>query len=147
MVPGKEPVVFCRTGADHVWALVADGAGGLCAATGGGRGRILRISSKGEVRSVYETSDPNVVCLIRGADGSFFAGTDENGLVYRMDAGGKVRVLYDAPEKEIHALALGPNGVLYAGAMSGGTQPERGKPGAAQAMKPGASKAKESSVV
>ena len=147
IVPGKEPVVFCRTGDDHVWALVADDAGGLCAATGGGKGRILRISSKGEARSVYESSDPNVVCLIRGADGSFFAGTDENGLVYRMDAGGKVRVLYDAPEKEIHALALGPNGVLYAGAMSGGTQPGRGKPGAPQAMKQGASKAKESSVV
>ena len=147
LVPGKDAAVFCQTGDEHVWALVADGRGGLYAATGGEQGRILRISSKGKAEEVYRSSDHNIVALIRQPDGRLYAGTDENGLVYRVDADGKAQVLYDAPESEIHALAAAPGGVLYAAAMSGDARPEGIKPGGPQSPQGGGSKGRKSSVL
>ena len=131
VAPGREPEMFCRTGDEHVWALVVDGQGGLYAATGGRHGRILRISSAGKVDEVYQSEDHNVVSLIRDADGQVYAGTDQSGLVYRVNTKGRVEVLYDAAEDEIHALAMGTDGILFAGAMTkrskgsgkGGSQP------------------------
>ncbi len=147
IAPGRDPVTFCHTGDDHVWALVPGVGGGLYAATGRKQGRIVRISPGGEAEPVYQSSDHNVVCLIRGPDGRLYAGTDENGLVYRVDAKGKVEVLYDAAEKEVHALALGTDGVLYAGAMSGSSRVDGGKGAAPPSQQPRPAPEQESSAL
>ncbi|MDP6779901.1 MAG: hypothetical protein QGI83_24295 [Candidatus Latescibacteria bacterium] len=120
---------FCKTGDEHVWAIVPGPGGALHAATGGTHGRILRISPKGEVREIHKNPDHNVVSLVRGSDGTLYAGTDQSGLVYRIDSKGKAAVLYDAPQGEVHALALGPDGTVYAGAMTGKSRLERRQPG------------------
>ena len=117
-IPGKgEPKTFARTEDQHVWVLIGDGQGGMYAATGGNTGRVLRVSSGGEVSEVLKTSDPNVTSLVRAADGTLYAGTDQNGLIYRVSASGKIDVLYDAPEDEIKTLAVMGDGSLLAGAM------------------------------
>ena len=147
IVQGKEPETFCRTGDEHVWALVEDGKGGLYAATGGRHGRILRVSAAGKVDEVYQSEDHNVVSLIRDADGRVYAGTDQNGLVYRVNAEGGVEVLYDAAEDEIHALAVGPDGILFAGAMSKRSK-GGGKGGSQQSAKgQGSSSSQQASVL
>lgn len=121
-IPAKgEPRTFARTGDQHVWVLIGDGQGGLYAATGGSTGRVLRISKGGDVSEILVTGDPNVTSLVRAADGTLYAGTDQNGLIYRVGPGGKSDVLYDAGEKEIKALALGKDGQLFAGAMDSGS--------------------------
>ncbi len=129
---GKEPTTLCRTGDRHVWALVPQPGGQLYAATGGERGRILRISSNGSVEEVYKSTDPNIISLIQASDGTLYAGTDQSGLVYRVRQHDKVDVLFDASQKEIHALALGPGEMLYAGAMTGSSKPNGGNPAPAE---------------
>ena len=147
ILPDGKADTLCQTGDDHVWALVPDSSGGLFAATGGEAGRLLKVSAKGVIHEMYRSTDPNVVSLIRGDDGSLYAGTDANGFVYRIDAEGHVRVLYDAREKEVHALALGGDGTLYAGAMSGPRQRPSGKSGTTAQAVPGGSNGSERSAV
>jgi hypothetical protein len=130
-IPGKgEPRTLARTEDQHVWVLIDDGKGGLYAGTGGGTGRVVRISKSGEVEEVLVASDPNVTSLVRADDGTLYAGTDQNGLIYRVDPSGKVDVLYDASENEIKALAIAGDGSLLAGAMnSARPTPSRGAAG------------------
>lgn len=128
--PSGEPKTFARTEDQHVWAIVGDGKGGLYAATGGGVGRVVKITSGGHVETVLEASDPNVTSLARAADGTLYAGTDQNGLIYRVSPGGAVDVLYDTPENEVKALAVHADGRLIAGAMnSAGPSGNRPPPG------------------
>ena len=124
IVSGKEPVEFCQTGDVHVSTLVARPGGGLYAGTGGDRGRILKIDSRGEVTALYVSKDPNIVSLAAGADGVVYAGTDNSGLVYKVSESGAADVLYDAAENEIHSLAVGKGGVIYATAMAQSSRPE-----------------------
>lgn len=119
LAPGKEPLVFCSTGDEHVWALSPRPGGGLYAATGGKQGRVLKISPTGETTAIYTSKDPNVVSLTSAPDGVLYAGTDQNGLIYRIEKEAQTHVLYDAGEKEIRALVIGQNNVIYAAAMAG----------------------------
>ena len=125
-IPSKgEPKTFARTDDQHVWVLIGDGQGGLYAATGGRAGRVLQIGKSGDVKEVLTTSDPNVTSLVRGKDGTLFAGTDQNGLIYRVSPSGQVDVFYDTSENEVKALAIAADGRLFVGAMNGpGSSPQ-----------------------
>jgi hypothetical protein len=114
---GKTAEVFSKTGDLHVWSMVwVDGT--LFAATGGEKGRVLKVSQN-RVEEVYRSHDPNMVSLVRGTNGSLIAGTDQNGLIYSISSKGQTSVLYDAGETEVHAIAVDKQGMVYAAVMSG----------------------------
>jgi outer membrane protein assembly factor BamB len=81
----------------------------------------------GKAEVLYKTSDQHIRCLLLGADGTLWAGSDGAGVIYRLDtktAGAKPFAVYAAPRKEITALALDAAGNLYAaGVGTRGTLP------------------------
>lgn len=123
-----DTAMVARTGERYVWGLAAAADGGWYAATGT-RGRLLRVR-RGAVRTVLDTDESNLVCLVAGAGGAVFAGGDSRGRIYRAGGGSEPRTIYDAGEDEVRALAVGGDGALYAAALSASAVSEdEGEPG------------------
>jgi sugar lactone lactonase YvrE len=93
---------FVETGEGYVWDFVFD-SGDIVAATGP-NGKILRISAAGRVKSVIETGEKHVMCLLRGGDGKLYAGTSGEGLVLEITGAQKLRVVHDFDEREVKRL-------------------------------------------
>ncbi len=111
-----DTTLVARTGERYVWGLVPASGGGCYAATGT-RGRLLRVRG-GEVRTVLDTEESNLVSLLAGPRGAIYAGGDSKGRIYRIVEGRELRTVYDASEDEVRSLAIGPDGALYAAALS-----------------------------
>ncbi len=69
---------------------------------------------------VAETSAPFLWTVLRGVDGTLWAGSGNEGLVLRVGRDGKLSTFFDAPELEVHALAAAPQGGLYVGTSPDG---------------------------
>jgi hypothetical protein len=66
---------------------------------------------------LFKTADQHIRCLVLGADGTLWAGSDGSGVVYRFatgTAGAKPFAVYAAARREITALALDAAGNVYA---------------------------------
>jgi hypothetical protein len=123
---------FAETGEDYAWDVFFD-SGDIIAATGP-NGKIVRISAAGKVKSVIETGEKHVMCLLRGGDGKLYAGTSGEGLVLEMIGAQKFRVVHDFDEKEVKRLVwAGPGaaGKLLAAVNkeAGARPPSRPPPG------------------
>ncbi|MEW6749914.1 MAG: hypothetical protein AB1505_02935 [Candidatus Latescibacterota bacterium] len=110
-----EATTLCHTSSHYVWDLMADGEGGLLAATGD-PGQVLAISPRGETRIHYDPSERHVMCLARLA-GRLYAGTAQEARIYQVDGQGVARLLHSPPQAEVRNLAAGPDSALYAGAI------------------------------
>lgn len=101
----------------YVWALVADGKGGLYAATGPGA-QVFAIDADGKGAVLYQAPEKlakNIQCLAAGRGGFLYAGTDTKGLVIEIDLAAKAgRVILQAEEKEISSIVADPAGAVYA---------------------------------
>src|SRR5438128_4921444 len=69
--------------ARHVWDVVEDRAGNLLVATGD-EGKIYRVAPDGKVTVVFSSTDSQILCLARAADGIIYAGTGPTGQVGRI---------------------------------------------------------------
>ena len=83
----------------------------------------------GKPSLMFKTADQHIRCLLAGADGSLWAGSDGAGVVYKIsstEAGAKPFAVYAAARKEITALAMDSAGNVYAagvGTKGGGALP------------------------
>lgn len=115
---GEKPkVIFEQDDVKYVWAIVphhtSDGDTLLLAT--GPTGGVYELAADDSAKEIATLDGNNVLCLIVGPDGNFYAGTDGEGLVYRIDAKtDKAFALYDAAESEISALAFDKVGNLLA---------------------------------
>lgn len=112
---GVSSLLWSDPDVQYIWAILANPAGGVYAATGP-KGKVFAIDADGKGQAIYSagTLARNIMCLARGNDGTLYAGTDENGLILSIDPAAKTsRVLLDAQEKEISSLLL-IDGALYA---------------------------------
>lgn len=79
-----------------------------------------RLSLAPEIKSLAETEEPYVWCVVDDGEGNVYAGTGLSGKVYRIGRDGKASVLVDTPELAILSLAIGRDGALYAGTSPDG---------------------------
>jgi hypothetical protein len=105
-----------KTGERYVWAIVPAGGDAFWAATGT-LGKLLRVEG-GRARTVFDSEESNLVCLIDDGHGGVVSGGDSQGRVYEVTAAGRVSTLFDSAEDEIRALARGADGSLWAAALS-----------------------------
>jgi hypothetical protein len=113
---------FAHTGSRYVWDLLFVEDGQLCAAVGE-PGKLLSISSDGEVESLYDPPDRHVICLAAAGD-RLYAGTSQEARIYEI-AADRARLLYAAPQQEIHDLLSAADGFLYASALPGEESTEK----------------------
>src|SRR5215468_519886 len=106
-------------GPDVAWALAPDGDAALVGT--GPEGVLYRVQGA-SVRVADSTGSGQVLSLVRGSDGAYYAGTAPDGRVLRWSAG-KVETWFKTSDKYVWALAwsgstlyavTGPEGYLYA---------------------------------
>ena len=117
----------------YIWAIAFDDRGRLHVATGQ-RGRVFRVDAPGpKATGVVELDgrEDHIRTLVRGAGGTFYAGTDQSGIVYAIPPEGPATVVYDTPMREVSAIAV-VGDALYVAALApvsrprGGGQPQQG---------------------
>ena len=101
----------------YLWDI-AVGKGGEIYVAAGAPAVMYRVpASGGKAEVLFKTADQHIRCLLLGADGTLWAGSDGAGVIYRLDTkttGAKPFAVYAAPRKEITALALDAAGNIYA---------------------------------
>ena len=107
-----DTTLVARTGERYVWAIVLAGRQSYWVATGT-RGQLMKIEN-GKARTVFDSDESNLVCMVSDGAGGVFAGGDSKGRVYHVDAAGIARTDFDAGEDEIRALARTRDGALWA---------------------------------
>jgi outer membrane protein assembly factor BamB len=101
----------------YLWDIAVGKAGEVYVAAGAPAVVYRLPAGGGKAEVLYKTADQHIRCLLLGADGTLWAGSDGAGVIYRLDtktAGAKPFAVYAAPRKEITALALDAAGNLYA---------------------------------
>jgi outer membrane protein assembly factor BamB len=101
----------------YLWDLAVGKAGEVYVAAGA-PAVVYRVpAGGGKAEVLFKTADQHIRCLVLGADGKLWAGTDGAGVIYRLDPqvpGSRPFAVYAAPRREITALALDGAGNVYA---------------------------------
>jgi hypothetical protein len=97
-----------------VWCEAIDPKGNVYLGTGHS-GRILRVSSRGEISVVGSLPEPEVTALLVSRAGEIFAASSPNGAVYKLGKDGTPAVFYEPEERYIWALVEDGSGNLFAG--------------------------------
>jgi hypothetical protein len=111
----------------YLWDLAVGKAGEVYVA-GGAPAVVYRVpAGGGKAEVLFKTADQHIRCLLLGADGTLWAGSDGAGVIYRFATGtiaAKPFAIYAAPRREITSLAMDSAGNIFAagvgtkGAMS-----------------------------
>jgi hypothetical protein len=101
----------------YLWDLAVGKAGEVYVAAGAPAVVYRAPATGGKAEVLFKTADQHIRCLLLGADGTLWAGSDGSGVVYRMateTAGAKPFAAYAAGRREITALAMDAAGSVYA---------------------------------
>jgi hypothetical protein len=138
--PAEATVVFDSNATEekpkYLWDVVqASGSGGKAGdlyVAAGAPAAVYRIpAGGGKAEVAFRTVDQHIRCLLMGADGTLWAGSDGSGVIYRLKTTatgpvGKPFAVYAAPKKEITSLTMDGEGNVYAAGV--GTRPAAGTP-------------------
>jgi hypothetical protein len=101
----------------YLWDLAVGKAGEVYVAAGA-PAVVYRVpAGGGKAEVLFKTADQHIRCLLLGADGTLWAGSDGSGVIYRFATGtpgAKPFAVYAAGRKEITALAMDAAGDVYA---------------------------------
>jgi hypothetical protein len=101
----------------YLWDLAVGKAGEVYVAAGA-PAVVYRVpAGGGKPEVLFKTADQHIRCLLLGADGTLWAGSDGSGVIYRFatgKAGAKPFAVYSAGRREITALAADAVGNVYA---------------------------------
>jgi sugar lactone lactonase YvrE len=104
----------------ELFALATEPSGAILFA-GAPNGTVRRLEpGAAESRVLFDAPEGVVWSLVRGPDGTIYAGTGDRGRIYAISPEGQGRALYGSPETHIVSLAWGPEGRLLAGTDSRG---------------------------
>jgi len=101
----------------YLWDLAVGKAGEMYVAAGAPAVVYRVAAGGGKAEALFKTADQHIRCLLLGADGTLWAGSDGSGVVYRFatgKAGAKPFAVYAAGRREITALAMDAKGNIYA---------------------------------
>ncbi len=73
-----------------------------------------------KLEEVFSSDQAEIWSLVRGPDGTLYAGTGNRGRLYQIDSTGKSTLLWTSDQPIIFALAVDSRGVLYAGTSPDG---------------------------
>jgi hypothetical protein len=101
----------------YLWDLAVGKVGEVYVAAGA-PAVVYRVpAGGGKAEVLFKTADQHIRCLLLGADGTLWAGSDGSGVIYRFatgKAGAKPFAVYSAGRREITALAMDAAGNVYA---------------------------------
>jgi hypothetical protein len=101
----------------YLWDLAVSKAGEIYVAAGA-PAVVYRVpAGGGSAEVLFKTTDQHIRCLLLGADGTLWAGSDGSGVIYRFATGtrgAKPFAAYAASRREITALAMDAAGNVYA---------------------------------
>ena len=101
----------------YLWDL-AVGKGGEVYVAAGAPAVVYRVpAGGGKAEVLFKTADQHIRCLLLGADGTLWAGSDGSGVIYKFapwTPGAKPFAIYAAGRREITALAMDAMGNVYA---------------------------------
>ena len=98
----------------YLWALASDSRGRVYAA-GGSTAKVLRLESKGEATTVFESTEMSAQALAVDAHDNLYVATSPDGKIYKVTPKGEKSVFFDPQRKYIWAMVFGPGGTLYVG--------------------------------
>jgi hypothetical protein len=101
----------------YLWDLAVGKAGEVYVAAGAPAVVYRVAAGGGKAEVLFKTADQHIRCLLLGADGTLWAGSDGSGVIYRFatgKAGAKPFAVYAAGRREITALAMDAKGNIYA---------------------------------
>jgi sugar lactone lactonase YvrE len=102
---------------NYLWDLAVGKGGEVYVATGA-PAVVYRVpAGGGKAEVLFKTTDQHIRCLLLGADGTLWAGSDGSGVIYKFatgTAGAKPFAVYSAGRREITALAMDAAGNVYA---------------------------------
>jgi hypothetical protein len=124
---GTAVMVFDPAGTEekpkYLWDLAVGKAGEVYVAAGA-PAVVYRVpAGGGKAEVLFRTTDQHIRCLLLGADGTLWAGSDGSGVIYRFATGtprAKPFAVYAAPRREITALATDAAGNVYAAGVGTG---------------------------
>lgn len=107
----------------YLWDLAVGKSGEVYVAAGA-PAVVYRVpAGGGKAEVLFKTADQHIRCLLLGADGTLWAGSDGSGVIYKFAAGAKFATgtagakpfaVYSAGRKEITSLAIDAAGNVYA---------------------------------
>ena len=101
----------------YLWDLAAGKAGEIYVAAGA-PAVVYRVpAGGGKAEVLFKTADQHIRCLLLGADGTLWAGSDGSGVIYKYATGtpgAKPFAVYAAARREITSLAIDDVGNVYA---------------------------------
>ncbi|MFC1544684.1 hypothetical protein ACFL4X_00815 [Gemmatimonadota bacterium] len=104
---------FAQPKVPHIWAMAADGHGGVYLGTGH-EGIVYRVDSAGDTTVVFDALEPEITSLAVTKSGDLFVGASPEGRVYRIPRGsGEAEIYFDPEETYIWKMLAGPGGELY----------------------------------
>ncbi len=101
----------------YLWDLAVGKAGEIYVAAGAPAVVYKVPAGGGKAEVLFKTADQHIRCLLLGADGTLWAGSDGSGVIYKFAtgvAGAKPFAAYAAGRREITALAVDAVGNVYA---------------------------------
>jgi hypothetical protein len=101
----------------YLWDLAVGKAGEVYVAAGAPAAVYRVPAGGGKAEVLFKTADQHIRCLLLGADGTLWAGSDGSGVIYRFatgKVGAKPFAVYAAARREITALAMDAVGNVYA---------------------------------
>ncbi len=114
IAPEGKGRLLARTGENYVWDLCV--MGDTIYAGTGPNGKLLAISFRGEVRTVYDSSAGHIAAVVPGPSGRLYLGTADKGMVVCVSPDGFAKTLCESPLGAVHALAVRRDGsVLFGG--------------------------------
>jgi hypothetical protein len=101
----------------YLWDLAVGKSGEIYVAAGA-PAVVYRVpAGGGKAEVLFKTADQHIRCLLLGADGTLWAGSDGSGVIYRFATGtrgAKPFAAFAASRREITALAMDAAGDVYA---------------------------------
>jgi hypothetical protein len=101
----------------YLWDLALGKGGEIYVATGAPAVMYRVPAGGGRAEVLFKTADQHIRCLLMGADGTLWAGSDGSGVIYKFatgTTGAKPFAVYSAGRREITALAIDAAGNVYA---------------------------------
>ncbi|HEX7419629.1 MAG TPA: WD40 repeat domain-containing protein [Thermoanaerobaculia bacterium] len=100
----------------YIWALQFVG-NDLAIATGVD-GKLFKVSSNGEGKVWFDSSETHLRSIAVRPNGSVLVGASGKGRIYAVATDGSAHALYESPLNEISSIYIDPNGVGWASAVS-----------------------------
>ena len=104
--------LFVKLDEPIVWVAASDHEGNLVLGTGN-YGKVLKVDSEGEVKTLFAPEEMLSRALVIAENGDVFVGTSPSGWVYRLPKEGRPEVYFDPPDSYIWAMTFDKRGNLY----------------------------------